>query len=226
MRALPPGATRPPDATRDTSRLAATAPCRRPRGFTTSPAVHCRSRAATPTCPREPDPNLVLRPSFGRAGAGEEPSEELIFQSIKSICNRRNRSLSNAPPPAAAPPPASSCVRALSAYEEPDCVTGAPLHPRGVRVGDPFDRAQSSPSDHTRPPLLTAACPRCTADSIAEFSAECLVISLLYIERVRSLTGLHLRMSNWQPVLLAAMIVAQKVTVVTAVTGNSPSWPR
>ena len=47
--------------------------------------------------------------------------------------------------------------------------------------------------------------------SIAEFSAECLVISLLYIERLRSLTGLHLLMSNWQPILLAAMIVAQKV---------------
>jgi len=47
--------------------------------------------------------------------------------------------------------------------------------------------------------------------SIAEFSAECLVISLLYIERLRSLTGLHLLTSNWQPILLAAMIVAQKV---------------
>jgi hypothetical protein len=41
--------------------------------------------------------------------------------------------------------------------------------------------------------------------SIAEFSAECLVISLLYIERVRSITGLHLLMANWQPMLLAAM---------------------
>merc|ERR1719217_983533 len=47
--------------------------------------------------------------------------------------------------------------------------------------------------------------------SIAEFSPECLVISLLYIERLRSLTGLHLLYSNWQPLLLAAMIVAQKV---------------
>jgi len=47
--------------------------------------------------------------------------------------------------------------------------------------------------------------------SIAEFSAECLVISLLYIERIRSLTGLQLRLRNWQPLLLAAMIVAQKV---------------
>ena len=47
--------------------------------------------------------------------------------------------------------------------------------------------------------------------SIAEFSSECLVISLLYIERLRSLTGLHLLMSNWQPILLAAMVVAQKV---------------
>jgi hypothetical protein len=41
--------------------------------------------------------------------------------------------------------------------------------------------------------------------------AECLVISLLYIERIRSLTGLRLCASNWQPILLAAMIVAQKV---------------
>lgn len=47
--------------------------------------------------------------------------------------------------------------------------------------------------------------------SIAEFSAECLVISLLYIERLRSITGLHLLKANWQPILLAAMLVAQKV---------------
>ena len=42
-------------------------------------------------------------------------------------------------------------------------------------------------------------------------AAECLVISLLYIERLRSFTGLHLLMRNWQPILLAAMVVAQKV---------------
>jgi len=47
--------------------------------------------------------------------------------------------------------------------------------------------------------------------SIAEFSPECLVISLLYIERLRSLTGIPLLLSNWQPILLAAMVVAQKV---------------
>ena len=38
--------------------------------------------------------------------------------------------------------------------------------------------------------------------SIAEFSAECLVISLLYTERLRSLTSLHLLTTNWQPILL------------------------
>ncbi len=37
------------------------------------------------------------------------------------------------------------------------------------------------------------------------------MISLLYIERLRSLTGMSLLLSNWQPVLLAGMIVAQKV---------------
>ena len=54
--------------------------------------------------------------------------------------------------------------------------------------------------------------------SVAEFSVECLVISLLYIERVRSLTKLNLRKSNWQPLLLAAMIVAQKVRDIGRVT--------
>lgn len=52
---------------------------------------------------------------------------------------------------------------------------------------------------------------------IAAFSAECLVISLLYIERLRSLTGLHLLEQNWQPILLAAMIVAQKVGTSTVI---------
>merc|ERR1712146_138041 len=46
---------------------------------------------------------------------------------------------------------------------------------------------------------------------VAEFSPECLVISLLFIERLRSLTGISLLMSNWQPILLASMVVAQKV---------------
>merc|ERR1719217_731801 len=46
--------------------------------------------------------------------------------------------------------------------------------------------------------------------SIAEFSPECLVISLLYIERLRSLTKVLL-LNNWQPILLAAMVIAQKV---------------
>ncbi|KAL1511173.1 hypothetical protein AB1Y20_005989 [Prymnesium parvum] len=46
---------------------------------------------------------------------------------------------------------------------------------------------------------------------IAEFSPECLVISLLYIERVRSASNLQLRYRNWQSVLLTAMIISQKV---------------
>lgn len=47
--------------------------------------------------------------------------------------------------------------------------------------------------------------------SVAEFSPECLVISLLFIERLRTITSIPLLMSNWQPILLAAMVVAQKV---------------
>jgi len=47
--------------------------------------------------------------------------------------------------------------------------------------------------------------------AVARFSAECLVITLLYLERARSLTSVSIRESNWQPLLLAAIIVAQKV---------------
>lgn len=46
---------------------------------------------------------------------------------------------------------------------------------------------------------------------VAEFSPECLVISLLFVERLRTLTSIPLLLSNWQPILLASMVVAQKV---------------
>lgn len=47
--------------------------------------------------------------------------------------------------------------------------------------------------------------------AIAEFSPECLVIALLFMERLRTLTHIPLLVANWQPVLLAALLVAQKV---------------
>lgn len=47
--------------------------------------------------------------------------------------------------------------------------------------------------------------------TIAEFSSECLVISLLYIERLCSTAKMALLRNNWQPILLSAMVVAQKV---------------
>lgn len=50
-----------------------------------------------------------------------------------------------------------------------------------------------------------------TIYSIAEFSPECLVMSLLFVERLRTITSIPLLMSNWQPILLASMVIAQKV---------------
>lgn len=46
---------------------------------------------------------------------------------------------------------------------------------------------------------------------VANFSPECLVVSFLYTERFRSCTGAPILMSNWQPIFLASMVVAQKV---------------
>jgi len=47
--------------------------------------------------------------------------------------------------------------------------------------------------------------------STAAFSAECLIVALLYIERLRSSQKVPLLRSNWQPILLSAIVVAQKV---------------
>ena len=46
---------------------------------------------------------------------------------------------------------------------------------------------------------------------VAEFSPECLVIALLFIERLRTVTRIPIIMANWQPILLAALLLAQKV---------------
>jgi len=44
-----------------------------------------------------------------------------------------------------------------------------------------------------------------------ELSAECAVMSLAYIERLVTLTGITLHASNWRRVCLGAIIVASKV---------------
>uniref|UniRef100_A0A0G4GAJ6 Cyclin N-terminal domain-containing protein n=1 Tax=Chromera velia CCMP2878 TaxID=1169474 RepID=A0A0G4GAJ6_9ALVE len=45
----------------------------------------------------------------------------------------------------------------------------------------------------------------------AEYSAECNVLSLLYINRLIAFTGMPLHHGNWRPLLFISLIVAQKV---------------
>lgn len=45
----------------------------------------------------------------------------------------------------------------------------------------------------------------------AEFSPECNVLSLLYINRLIAFTGLPLHSGNWRPLVFISLIVAQKV---------------
>ena len=47
--------------------------------------------------------------------------------------------------------------------------------------------------------------------AIANFSPGCLVVALIYIERLRRLSGAMLLASTWQPTLLISILVAQKV---------------
>eukprot|EP00826_Nyctotherus_ovalis_P051959 TRINITY_DN6531_c0_g1_i6.p1 TRINITY_DN6531_c0_g1~~TRINITY_DN6531_c0_g1_i6.p1 ORF type:complete len:279 (+),score=94.46 TRINITY_DN6531_c0_g1_i6:694-1530(+) len=45
----------------------------------------------------------------------------------------------------------------------------------------------------------------------AQFSPECCVICLIYINRIIAFTGMHLHPSNWRPLVLCALLVGQKV---------------
>jgi len=47
--------------------------------------------------------------------------------------------------------------------------------------------------------------------SLSRFTPGCLVVALIYIERLRRGAGAQLLASTWQPTLLIAIIVAQKV---------------
>ena len=130
--------------------------------------------------------------------------------------------------PPTVPCRARSRAVALARTEHDPCVACAQLlaDPTMVeRMPDMFNTRSkpllvqldsSEPTEHTIFQSIK------TIYSIAEFSAECLVISLLYIERLRSLTGLHMLMQNWQPITLAAMVVAQKVT--SARSAPPPAW--
>lgn len=46
---------------------------------------------------------------------------------------------------------------------------------------------------------------------VGQFHPECCVIALIYINRLVSATGLPLTASNWKPVIITALVVAQKV---------------
>ena len=45
----------------------------------------------------------------------------------------------------------------------------------------------------------------------ARFPSECLIISLVYIERLIAVAGVPILCTSWRPILLAALILAQKV---------------
>ncbi|KAG5179306.1 hypothetical protein JKP88DRAFT_349989 [Tribonema minus] len=47
--------------------------------------------------------------------------------------------------------------------------------------------------------------------SMAQFSPECCIISLVYINRIISTAQLPLHSANWRPLVLASLILAQKV---------------
>lgn len=46
----------------------------------------------------------------------------------------------------------------------------------------------------------------------AQFSTECCIICLVYINRIISFTDMPLKATNWRPLVLCALLVAQKVS--------------
>jgi hypothetical protein len=45
----------------------------------------------------------------------------------------------------------------------------------------------------------------------AQFSPECCILCLIYINRIIALTGLGLQTTNWRPLILVSLMVSQKV---------------
>ena len=45
----------------------------------------------------------------------------------------------------------------------------------------------------------------------AEFSCECCILAMVYVNRLIGFTSLKLHPTNWRPLLLCALLVAQKV---------------
>jgi len=46
---------------------------------------------------------------------------------------------------------------------------------------------------------------------VGQFNPECCIIALVYINRLIGVTGLPLTQSNWKPVVVSAVLLAQKV---------------
>lgn len=46
---------------------------------------------------------------------------------------------------------------------------------------------------------------------VGQFNPECCVIALVYINRMIGVTGLPLTTSNWKPVTISSLVLAQKV---------------
>ena len=46
---------------------------------------------------------------------------------------------------------------------------------------------------------------------ISQFSPECNVIALVYVQRLMAFSGIALTSKNWRPLLLSALLLAQKV---------------
>ena len=46
---------------------------------------------------------------------------------------------------------------------------------------------------------------------VGQFHSECVVILLVYINRLIGVTGISLTQSNWKPITITALILAQKI---------------
>ena len=44
-----------------------------------------------------------------------------------------------------------------------------------------------------------------------EFSPDCCIVALIYVQRFLSVTGSRLIQNNWRPIVFTALVIAQKV---------------
>jgi len=169
------------------------------------------SQSAQPTQhhqqPPQPQGAAQQRPSENKETKQQQPREEFVYMPIKSH--------------------STSTVNVTSTIVEPNMgelvsSVSTMLHCQMMRDMDADEKKKKMlpyfcEELYTQKPVLEIPAVKYIYQflkqvfEVGQFNPECCVISLVYINRLIGVTGVPLTQSNWKPVSVSALVLAQKV---------------